>query len=239
MGEGEVEIGEVFPLDDAVLIDHVEHRAVVAVGDHAALRRPGRARGVDEGADVARGHGAPSALPGGGVTGAAGGEIVERDRVIAGAGHPDHLLELRQLVADLADLLQLLVVLDDHDLGVGVLEHVLALLGGVRLVDRDDDGADREGGEVEVGPLRAGVAENRDLVALLDAEVDEPESERPDRLHDLAEAAADPVLAVLVADRRGVPVHLRRARKKIRKGGGFRSPLLHREESSSRAEAGR
>ena len=146
---------------------------------------------------------APALLPVGGVAaGAAGGEVLERDRVLAGAGHPDHLLELRQLVADLADLLQLLVVLDDDDLGVGVLEHVLALLGGVGLVDRDDDGADRERGEVEVGPLGAGVAEDRDLVALLDAEVDQAERERPDRLHDLAEAAVDPALAVLVADRR-------------------------------------
>ena len=43
------------------------------------------------------------------------------------------------LVADRADLLQLLVVLDDDHLGVGVLQHVLALLGRVGLVDRDDD----------------------------------------------------------------------------------------------------
>ena len=34
-----------------------------------------------------------------------------------------------QLVADRADLLHLFVVLDHDDLGVGVLEHVLALLG--------------------------------------------------------------------------------------------------------------
>ena len=72
MGEREVEVGDVFPLDDAGLVDHVEHRAVVAVGDHAALRRAGRARGVDEGADVGLGHGAPAPLPGGGVAAAAG-----------------------------------------------------------------------------------------------------------------------------------------------------------------------
>ena len=148
-------------------------------------------------------HRAPARLPLGGVAaGAAAGEVLERDRVVAGAGHPDHVLEQRQPVADRADLLQLLVVLDDDDLGVGVLEHVLALLGRVGLVDRDDVGAGRERGEVEVGPLGAGVAEDRDLVALLDAEVDQAERERADGLADLVEAAVDPLLAVLVADRR-------------------------------------
>ena len=193
VGEGEVEVGEVFVLDHAGLVDHVEHRPVVAVADDAALRRPGRARGVDEGADVLRGDRLPARLPLGGVAaGAAGGEVVERDRVLAGAGHPHHVLEQRQLVADRADLLQLLVVLDDDDLGVGVLEHVLALLGRVGLVDRDDGGAGRERGEVEVGPLGAGVGEDRDLVALGDAEVDQAEGERADDLADLGEAAARP-----------------------------------------------
>ena len=59
----QVEVGDVVVLDHAGLVDHVEHRPVVAVGDDAALRRPGRARGVDEGADVLRGDGAPALLP--------------------------------------------------------------------------------------------------------------------------------------------------------------------------------
>ena len=69
-------------------------------------------------------------LPLGGVAaGAPGGQVLHRDRVLAGAGHPHDVLEQRQLVAHRADLLHLLVVLDDDDLGVGVLQHVLALLG--------------------------------------------------------------------------------------------------------------
>ena len=123
---------------------------------------------------------------------AAGGQVLERDRVVAGAGHPHDVLEQRQLVADGADLLHLLVVLDHDDLGVGVLQHVLALLGRVGLVDRHDDGAGRERGEVEVGPLGAGVGEDRDLVALGDAEVDQAERERADGLLHLVEAAVDP-----------------------------------------------
>ena len=127
VGERQVEVGDVFVLDHAGLVDHVEHRAVVAVADDAALRRAGRAGGVDEGADVVRGDGESQrcsqsrgvdarrlARPGPRI------EIASS----AGADHPHHVLELRQLVADLADLLQLLVVLDDDDLGVGVLEHV-------------------------------------------------------------------------------------------------------------------
>ena len=68
VGEGEVEVGDVFAFDHARVVDHVEHRSVVAVGDHAALRRPGRPRRVDEGADVLRGDRLPEPLPLGGVT---------------------------------------------------------------------------------------------------------------------------------------------------------------------------
>ncbi len=149
----------------------------------------------------------------------------KRDRVLAGARHPHDVLEQRQLVADLADLLQLLVVLDHDDLGVGVLQHVLALLGRVGLVDRDDDGAGRERCEVEVGPLRAGVGEDRDLVALGDAEVDQAERERAHGLQHLVEAAVDPVLALLETHRGGAPVEPGRERQQVRQRDRFGSPL--------------
>ena len=157
--------------------------------------------------------------------GAAGGEVLERDRVLAGAGHPHHLLEQRQLVADGADLLHLLVVLDHDDLGVGVLQHVLALLGRVGLVDRHDHRAGRERGEIEVGPLGAGVGEDRDLVALGDAEVDQAEGERAHGLQHLVEAAVDPLLALLEAHRRGAAVELGGERQQVRQRGRFGSPL--------------
>ena len=120
------------------------------------------------------------------------GELLEGDRVLALAGHPDHVLEQRQPVPHRADLLQLFVVLDDDDLGVGVLEHVLALLGRVGLVDRDDGRPGRERGEVGVGPLGPGVGEDRDLVAGRDSEVDQPEREGLDGLADLGEALRRP-----------------------------------------------
>ena len=63
VGERQVEVADVFALDDAGLVDHVQHRAVVAVADDAALRRAGGAGGVDEGADVGRGDRRVERLP--------------------------------------------------------------------------------------------------------------------------------------------------------------------------------
>ena len=134
--------------------------------------------------------------------GAARRELIERDRVGGLPGHPDHVLELRASVADLADLVHLVVVLDDHGDRVGVLEHVLALLGGVRLVDRHHRRPGGERREVEIGPLGPRVRENRDLVALLDPEVDQAQRQRPDRLPDLVVGARLPAApAVVVEDR--------------------------------------
>ena len=112
--ERQEEVGDVLRVDDAHRVDHVEHRAVVAVRDHAALRRSRGARGVDEGADVVGGDRAVALLPGGGVAaGAALGKRREREGIARLAGHPDHVLEHRDPVADPADLVELLVVLDD------------------------------------------------------------------------------------------------------------------------------
>ena len=141
------------------------------------------------------------------------------------ARHPDHVLEPRALVADGADLLQLLVVLDDDGDRVGVLEHVLALLRRVRLVDRDHGRAGGERGEVEVGPLRPGVGEDRDLVALLDPEVDQPERELADDLADLGVGLRDPAARrVLVDGPRAWAVLARPRRETGRRASSPRSP---------------
>ena len=174
VGERQVEVGDVVLRDHAGLVDHVEHRAVVAVADDAALRRPGRARGVDEGADVGRGDRVDPLLEDRVVDlGAFPCELVRREDVVGSALHHHDLLEPRQAGADLTDLGQLLLVLDDDHLGVGVLEDVGALLGRVGLVDRHHGGADRERRVVEVGPLGMRVAQDRDAIAFLDPERDE------------------------------------------------------------------
>ena len=188
--------------EDAHRVDHVEHRAVVAVRDHASLRRPGGARRVDEGADVVGRRRSCSAAPSPPSLPAAPalGELAERDRVAGAPGHPDHVLELRAAVADPPDLLQLLVVLDHDRDRVGVLEHVLALLRRVGLVDRDHGRARGERGEVEVGPLGPGVGEDRDLVALLDPELDQPERQLADDLADLGVGLRRPLPVVALVD---------------------------------------
>ena len=63
MGERQVEVGDPPGLQHALLQRHVEHRAVVAVRDHAALGRAGRAGRVDERADVVGNDRAPPLLP--------------------------------------------------------------------------------------------------------------------------------------------------------------------------------
>jgi hypothetical protein len=54
------------------------------------------------------------------------------------------------------------------------LEDVLALLGGVGLVDRNDRGARAQRAQVNQRPLRPGAGEDRDVVAALDAQRREP-----------------------------------------------------------------
>ena len=136
------------------------------------------------------------------------------------------------LVADLADLRHLLVVLDDDHLGVGVLEHVAALLGGVGLVDRDDGRPGGQRGEVEVGPLGPGVGEDRDLVALLDrrGRSGRARASRTVSQH-LGEGAGRPV-AVLVLE------HDRRLGRGAAAASGSRSAIVLRPVPRS-ASAGR
>ena len=169
---------------------------------------------------------------------AASEQIVEGQRVVARPGHPDHVLELRQRVADGADLLELVVVLDDDDARVRVLEHVLALLGRVRLVDRDDGRAGAQRREVEVGPLGAGVGEDRDLVALLDPEVDQAQRQPADDVADLLVGLRDPVAARLVAvdhrAMRGVLAGGEREQVRDRLAPGGRVRRLSRRRDRSR-----
>ena len=199
------------------------------MADDAALRRPGRARGVDEGADVVRGDRVDPLLEDRVVDFAAlRCQLVHREHAVGVADHHHHLLEMRQPGADLADLRQLFLVLDHDDLGVGVLEHVGALLGRVGLVDRHHRGADRERRVVEVGPLGAGVAEDRDAVAFLDAERDQAQGQRLDDLQHLLEAAIDPGVALFEAHGRVRAIQLGGADQQVRQRLRIGPPPLHR-----------
>ena len=166
--EREVEEHDVAPHDEPVeAVDHGDHRVVVAMADHAGLRRAGRPRGVDVReevvlADPGLGLGERPRLRGPEFTSAIG-QGVE-------IGEGEHVPEARQPVAHLRDLCGLLLVLDQDAYGLGVPEDVGAVVrGGVR-VDGGGDRAYEGEREVEERPLEARRAEDSDRVALADAE---------------------------------------------------------------------
>jgi hypothetical protein len=199
----------------ALLADHVAHGAVVRVGEDHALRRARRAGRVDEDAGVVGGDGGAALVELGLVVAAAAlAQVGERHRVVGRlAVDHDHVLEVREPVADLADLRELLLVLDEHRARLGVIEDVVALLGGVRLVDRDGRAAGGQDAEVRERPLGAGVREDRDALAVLEAEVDQPAAHLADGLVQVVVGDGDPLVADLVLDRRVVAVGLRGQRR--------------------------
>ena len=173
MGQRQEQVDQLLRVTDQRALAHRGGGAVVAVGDHAALRRTGRAGGVDDRAEVVRLDGRDALL-----------ELVvadpcalrlqlfERDRFaeVGGVGVDDHdLLEEGELIADALDLVELLLVLDEDKLRLGVVEHVLDLFGRVALVDRGNDCAGAQRAEVGVGPLGTRVGKDCDLVAEGDA----------------------------------------------------------------------
>ena len=208
VSERQVQIDDLVVGDLAALADHVDDRAVVAVGEHAALRWAGRAGGVDERVGVLGAHGGPARveLLRASASARARGPASSGDRRLKRFGRSsrpsrglidhDHGAQVRQLVADRGDLRELLVVLADDRAGAGVGDHPQALLGRVGLVDRHDDGARGGGGQVGIGPLGAGVGEDADALARLDPEVDQPEA---DLLHDRGELGVGDVVPGAVA----------------------------------------
>jgi len=171
------------------------------VREQAALGRTGGARGVDGDRQVVGAHTLHTLLELLGVPAATAlAQVVERHRFpdVPRRLEHDDVLEIGQAVGDLADLLELLDILDEHSLGLGVLEHVVALLERVGLVHRHRDRSRAEDGQVGEGPIGTGVAEDGDLVAVLDAEVDQPASDLADRLAQLGVGDLRPLACVLV-----------------------------------------
>ena len=86
-----------------------------------------------------------------------------------------YLVESREVVGSL----------DDHRDGARVAEVPANLRGRARLVDGHEHCAGEPGGEVDEGPLVAGLAHEADLVARLDAGSDEALRERDDLVVEL------------------------------------------------------
>ena len=148
------------------LVDgHAELEHEVAVGEHAALGPPGRAGGVDEGGQVV-GVAARTALLElvVGDVGAEAGEDV--DGVVG--DRPD-VVELLEAAAHLGDPRQVLGSLGDDGPGAGVAQDPVDLLGRRGLVDGHGHRAGEPDRVVEERPLVAGLADQGDPVAGLDA----------------------------------------------------------------------
>ena len=188
-------------------------RAVVAVRELARLRRPGRARRVQKQALGIR-RDAVDALLKLGLRSPSPplAQRIERDRAAAGVRglDHDHELQRRQVRLDGVDLRQLLGVLDEHRPRPGVMQHVVALLRRVRLVDRHDNRAGGERRKTRVGPLRPRVRQDRNPVSRLNPQVDEPERQLPHRAIQLLVGDIDPLATNLVPERRLAAVPCRR-----------------------------
>ena len=82
----------------------------------------------------------------------------------------DDPAQARQLVRDLQDLVRLLLVLDERELGLGVAEQIGDLFRQRVLVDAERDGADRLRRQLRPQPVRPVAADDPDHVAALDVE---------------------------------------------------------------------
>jgi hypothetical protein len=180
----------------------LRRHAQVTMAQHRALRGPGGARRV---ADDRRVVGAPLLELVLEVRRVADGEfaavllqLLERhqERLAVGPQTPcvvvDDRLQTRAARADVQELVDLLLVLDDREPRLGVVEDVRDLLFDPVLVERDRHAAERLRAEHRPVELRTVVTDDGDLVAATEAEGREAKRD---------EAA----LLVVVAPRVGLP----------------------------------
>ena len=131
----------------------------VAVREHAPLRGPCRAGGVDERREVV-------------LLDRLGLQMLRQPPLGLELLEPverDHLAQRGQGAADGYELAGLLLVLGEGEHGLAVLEDVLAFLGGARRIETDDDSADRHHRPVEQNPLEPRAREHCDPVAVPDS----------------------------------------------------------------------
>ena len=128
----------------------------------------------------------------------------------------DDVLELRAAVPDLQHLVDLLLVLDDGEVDVGVVQHVDHLLGHRVLVERHRDAAQRLRRGHRPVQARAVVADDREVHPALEAERGQPAGERAHLLGDLRPGPGLPDAEVLLARGRVVAAHLRVVQQQAR-----------------------
>ena len=220
-----VTTGGSLEIEDLLVQARGRHPARVA--EHAGLGRPGRAGGVDQRRQIAGVDLGHALVDRAGIdVGAGRAELLEREGAGGLAGEQDRMEQLGAAVPHLRDLRELLRVLAEHEPAPGVAEHVLALLRGVGVVDRRGRGAGAHHAGVRDRPLGTRVGQDRDAVAVLDAERDQPARDALGALAELAVAEVDPAAALLPAE--GGGVRARPARGGVR--GALRAAAEHLAE---------
>ena len=175
MRERQVEQHHVARLGQAVLhlVALLHHRVVVAVADHAGLRRPGRARRVDEREEVVLVDRVGALVERAGcVCGVRASALAQRGEV----GEREDVAD-----AEALDLRPLLVVLDEHADRLGVLEHVLRVARRARCVDRRADRADERSAKSKSAHSRLVRARIPNASPFCDAEREQAVRELVDR----------------------------------------------------------
>ena len=211
MREREVEEHHVAGLEELVLhlVALPHHLVVVAVTDHAGLRRAGCARRVDEREQVVLVDRVGTRVEVAGMIRrpftSARAELVQRG-------------ERDDVAAEPFDLRELLVVLDQDAAGFGVLEDVLHVACGARRVDRRANGADQSQREVEQRPLERRAPEEGERISPGNAQREEAVGEL---VHHPGRVVAGDLVPFAAGPRRGRPG--RGGRLRPRSATGWRS----------------
>jgi hypothetical protein len=178
----ERQIGEASGLSrDPEPIDRPERlSAHVAVAQHRALGLAGQARGIDHQAHFQEALRVDSGVDETRIVllefGAQafhlvkGGEHVARVMSQALRIDDNDALQLRQFIETLQDLVGLLLILADDELGIRMAEHIGDLVGRACRIDADGDGAHEPGAELANHPLDPVLGQDRDMPARLQAE---------------------------------------------------------------------
>ena len=147
----------------------------VAMRQQCALRRPRGAGGVDDDRHVAGFRDGDAAFPFlrvvAGVGFAAGAELAEQNHLrvckLAQAFHVEHddLLQMRRALAHGQDLVELLLVLHEQELGLAVVDQILDLRRRVGRVDAREMPAAHSTARSQNSPLLVVVGQDGDAIS--------------------------------------------------------------------------
>ena len=208
----------------------------VAMGEHRALRRSRRARGVDENADVIgralRDQPVERRLRIRIFARKGAAALAQRFKghqlrlaIVAQALHvdADDGFQIRQALVvgeRVKHLVGLFLVAGDDNARAGMPHDILQLDPRIGRVDTDSDGADHLGAQIGVKPFRRVLARNRHAVAGLDTERHQPQRHGPRRLIIMSPGIGIPDAKILFAQRQFFAVHGGALAQQLRNGDG-------------------